>query len=450
MIHEEDLAPVIQEAADLKVVKFGGSSLANAVQFKKAAAIVKSEDTRRFVVVSAPGKRRNNDSKVTDMLIKCTDPDEDKEGLLIKIATRFREIIRGLGIDFDLDNEMKEIYRNYGEGAGDPYLISRGEYLCAKIMSACLNYDFVDAAGIVFFDDKGEFLADKTEKAIAYELENHENAVIPGFYGTDPAGRICTFPRGGSDITGAIVAEAASADLYENWTDVSGMLMADPKIVRDPLAVPIITYKELRELSVMGAEVMQEDSVFPVRKVGIPINIKNTDKPEDPGTLIVKNADYYQTVLQISGISGHGGYTSIVVEKDRLNEKPAIRTDIMKIFADKGIGIVNILSGVDALNVIVHEAEIKGRIHEISEIIKTSTGASKVTADNGLAMVAVVGREMATSPAIAVKVLGALASKRINVKLIDHGSTGISMLLGINDKDYLAAVRAIYTEFTKK
>lgn len=450
MIHEEDLAPVIQEAADLKVVKFGGSSLANAAQFKKSAAIVKDEETRRFVVVSAPGKRRSNDYKVTDMLIRCTDPDEDKEGLLIKIATRFREIVRGLGIDFDLDNEMKDIYRNFGNGAGAPYLISRGEYLCAKIMSVYLGYDFVDAADMVSFDDKGEFLAEKTEKAIGAELEKHENAVIPGFYGTDSNGRICTFPRGGSDITGAIVAEAVSADLYENWTDVSGMLMADPKIVRDPLAVPIITYKELRELSVMGAQVMQEDSVFPVRKVGIPINIRNTEKPEDPGTLIVKNADYYQTVLQISGISGHGGYTSIVVEKDRLNEKPAIRADIMKIFADKGIRIVNILSGVDALNIIVNEAEIKGKIHEISEIIKTSTGASKVTADNGLALVAIVGREMASSPAIAVKVLGALAGKRINVKLIDHGPTGISMLLGINDKDYMTAVRAIYTEFTKK
>lgn len=451
MIHNEDLAPVLRDKADLMVSKFGGSSLANAAQFKKVAAIVKADQGRKFVVVSAPGKRKGGDVKVTDLLIRAAAAEPgDREEILGQVSLRFHEITRGLGLKFDVDKEMNKVSREFKEGAGDDYLISRGEYLCAKILAEYLDYDFVDAGAIIRFDGKGEFLVDETKSAIDKEMKNHVKAVIPGFYGTAPDGRAVTFPRGGSDITGALVAEAVKVDLYENWTDVSGMLMADPKVVRNPLTVPIITYKELRELSVMGAEVMQEDSVFPVRKVGIPINIKNTEKPEDPGTLIVKNADYYQTVLQISGISGRSGYTSIVVEKDKLNENPKFRADVMKIFANRNIKLINVLSGVDALNIIVNEADMKGKIREIIGEIKEETEATKVTSTNDLALIAIVGREMSTSPAIAVKVLGALANKHINVKLIDHGSTGISMLIGLGDKDYLAAVRAIYTEFTKK
>ena len=273
---------------------------------------------------------------------------------------------------------------------------------------------------------------------------------MPGFYGIDANGVIRTFTRGGSDITGAIVAEAVKADLYENWTDVTGMLMADPKIVKNPLTVPIITYKELRELSLMGAEVMHEDSVFPVRKVGIPINIRNTAKPDEPGTLIVKNADYYQNVLDISGISGRKGYASITVEKDKLNEDPEFRADLLKVFEKHSIKIINMLSSIDSLNIIVNEKDMKGRIRELTNEIKSATGVTKVSASTGIAMIAVVGREMSTSPAIAVKVLGALASKRINVKIIENGSEKISMSLGIDETDYIPAIKAIYTEFTKK
>lgn len=450
MIHEEDLAPVIQEKADLKVAKFGGTSLADAVRFKQAAEVIKNDETRKYVVVSAPGKRRENDVKVTDILIDCTKPDAPAEELLIKVSARYREIIRGLGIKFDLDGEIAEIKDRYDHGAGNEYLISRGEYLCGKIMAEYLGYKFIDAADVIFFDGDGEFLPEKTNEALSKELAKHDHALVPGFYGIDTKGMVRTFSRGGSDITGALVAEAVKADLYENWTDVTGLLMADPKIVKDPLTVPIITYKELRELSVMGAVVMHEDSVFPVRKVGIPINIRNTAKPDEPGTLIVKNADYYQNVLDISGISGKKGYASIVVDKDKLNEDPGFRTNLMKVFTDRGIKIINMLSSIDSLNIIVNENDMKGRIREVTNEIKQVTGASKVTANTGIAMIAVVGREMSTSPAIAVKVLGALASKRINVKIIENGSEKISMSLGVDDADYIHAVKAIYTEFTKK
>lgn len=449
-IHEEDLAPVIQEKADLKVAKFGGTSLADAVRFRQAAEVVRSDDARRFVVVSAPGKRRESDIKVTDILIECTGPDAQVESLLIKVAARYREIIRGLGISFDLDGEIEEIKKKTAAGAGTDYLVSRGEYLCGKIMAEYLGYDFVDAADVIFFDDKGEFLPDKTHEALANELAIHETAVVPGFYGIDGNGMVRTFSRGGSDITGALVAEAIRADLYENWTDVTGFLMADPKIVKDPLTVPIITYKELRELSVMGAVVMHEDAVFPVRKVGIPINIRNTARPDEPGTLIVQNADYYQNVLDISGISGKKGYASIVVDKDKLNEDPNFRSNLMKSFSDRGIRIVNMLSGIDSLNIIVRENDMKGKVRELTAEIKQVTGATKVSVSTGIAMIAIVGREMSTSPAIAVKVLGALASKRINVKIIENGSGRISMSVGIDDADYVHAVKAIYTEFTKK
>lgn len=450
MIHEEDLAPVIQEKADLKVAKFGGTSLADAARFKQAADVISADETRKYVVVSAPGKRREGDIKVTDLLIDCTKPDANTEELLIKVSARYREIIRGLGIKFDLDGEIARIKETFENGAGAEYVASRGEYLCGKIMAEYIGYDFVDAADVIFFDDKGEFLPEKTNEALAKELANHDRALVPGFYGIDANGVIRTFTRGGSDITGAIVAEAVKADLYENWTDVTGMLMADPKIVKNPLTVPIITYKELRELSLMGAEVMHEDSVFPVRKVGIPINIRNTAKPDEPGTLIVKNADYYQNVLDISGISGRKGYASITVEKDKLNEDPEFRADLLKVFEKHSIKIINMLSSIDSLNIIVNEKDMKGRIRELTNEIKSATGVTKVSASTGIAMIAVVGREMSTSPAIAVKVLGALASKRINVKIIENGSEKISMSLGIDETDYIPAIKAIYTEFTKK
>ena len=449
-ISSEDLVPAVAEDAECKVVKFGGTSLANAAQFKKAAAIVKEDDARRYVVVSAPGKRRQDDLKITDMLIHAADSAEERDSLFIRITTRFREIIRGLGVKFDLDGAMEQIRQDLRDGASDAYLISRGEFLSAQIMAEYLGFDFVDAAEMILFDEDGNYLEKESRRKIDAVLARHENAVIPGFYGSKPDGTIATFPRGGSDITGAVITAGVKADLYENWTDVSGLLMADPKIVRNPLTVPVVTYKELREMSAMGAEVMHEDVVFPVRKVGIPINIRNTNAPEDPGTLIVQSADYYPTVLKISGISGRVGYGSILIEKDKLNQDPGLRAELTSILAERNIPVLNMLSGIDTLNVLVDEKALKGKIRELSAELKSRLDADKVLITTGIAMVSVISREMSNSPAIGVRVLAALAGKQINVKMIDYGLEGISTTVGVDEADYHASVRAIYSEFIKK
>lgn len=450
-INGENLENMIDGEINRKVAKFGGTSLASAAQFKKCAEIVKAEKERSYVVVSAPGKRFDDDNKVTDVLIEASKlPRPEAEDLLASIKSRYKVIARGLGLNFDVDAEFEKIFEALGDEAKNDYIISRGEYLNARIMADYLGFDFVDAEGNIFFDAEGQYDPAATKAALGKSLEKHPKAVIPGFYGTMPDGSIRTFTRGGSDITGAIVAAVCSADIYENWTDVSGLLMADPRIVDNPLTVPVITYKELRELSYMGAAVIHEDTIFPVIKMEIPINIRNTNRPEDAGTLIVKNADYYQSSLQVSGISGKKGHTSIVVEKAHLNEDSNLRGQLLDIFTDRGITITNMLSGIDTLNIIVESCEFEGFADEILEEIEGKIQPTKLSVNDGLAIIAIVGRELGTSPAIAVKVLGALANHKINIRLIDHGSDKINMLLGVSDEDYLPAIQAIYKEFTYK
>ena len=435
---------------ELKVAKFGGTSLADAEQFKKCAAIIDAEDERRYVVVSAPGKRRDNDIKVTDMLIECADKNKaEAEEILPKLMSRYKVIVRGLGVDVDIDGEFEKITQALGKPAKRDYIISRGEYLNAKIMSALTGMPFVDAEGTIFLDENGLYDEAKTKEVLGKVLKEQEKAVIPGFYGTMPDGSIKTFSRGGSDITGAIVAAVTGADIYENWTDVSGFYMADPRVVDNPLPVPVITYKELRELSYMGAAVLHEDTIFPVVKLEIPINIRNTNRPEDNGTLIVKNADYFQSNLSVSGISGKKGYSTIVVEKPRLNELPQLRAELLDIFAYNGLAIKNILSGIDSLTVIVRDEYLKDIEEQLKEEIQEKIEPTSISISHDMAMIAIVGRELSTSPAIAVKVLGALANRKINIKLIDHGSEKISMMLGVDESDYLNSVQAIYTEFTR-
>ena len=442
-IHEESAAELIKEQkATLKVAKFGGSSLADGKQFKKVSDIIKSDNARKYIVVSAPGKRFDGDEKVTDLLISATDEDFQK------VKSRYEEIIKELDIDFDLNGEMKEIEKIRTGLDSKDYIISRGEYLCGKILAAYLGFDFVDAADLIVFDKEGDYDSDKTKKKVVSILTKHERAIIPGFYGRAENGWIKTFSRGGSDLSGAIISAAIGADIYENWTDVSGFLMADPKIVEKPLTVPVITYKELRELSYMGAIVMHEDSVFPVRNLGIPINIRNTESPDDAGTLIVKNADYYRSNLSITGISGKKGYATISVEKDKLNENPDIRTSLLRIFDEYNVEIKNILSGIDSLNIIIREESVKDNKENLLEAIENEINPNRISYSTGIAIIAVVGRELGCSPAIAVKVLGALANKKINVKLIDHGAEKINMLIGIDHRDYQGAIKAIYREFT--
>ena len=304
-----------------KVVKFGGSSLASAQQFKKVGDIIRSDEARKYVVPSAPGKRFDGDTKVTDMLYQCyavAQEGKKFDDLLKKIKERYDEIISGLGLSLSLEEEFKVIKEQFKAKAGSDYAASRGEYLNGIIMANYLGYEFIDSATVIFFKEDGTFDADKTNQVLGKRLENVERAVIPGFYGAYENGVVKTFSRGGSDVTGSIVAKAVQADLYENWTDVSGFLVADPRIIDNPEVIQTITYKELRELSYMGATVLHEDAIFPVRKEGIPINIKNTNAPEDPGTMIVESTCKLPKYT-ITGIAGKKGFVSVNIEKDMMN-----------------------------------------------------------------------------------------------------------------------------------
>ena len=436
---------------DLKVAKFGGTSLADAEQFKKCAAIIEAEKERRFVVVSAPGKRRESDVKVTDLLIQCADKNKaEAEEVLPKLMSRYKVLVRGLGVDVDIDGEFEKIMEALGKPAKRDYIISRGEYLNAKIMSALTGMEFIDAEGTIFLDENGIYDEEKTKSVLGKVLKECDRAVLPGFYGTMPDGSIKTFSRGGSDITGAIVAAVTGADIYENWTDVSGFYMVDPRVVDNPLSVPVITYKELRELSYMGASVLHEDTIFPVVKVEIPINIRNTNRPEDNGTLIVKNADYFQNTFSVSGISGKKGYSTIAIEKDHLNEQPQLRAELLDIFAYNGVTIKNILSGIDSLTVVIRDEFFKDIEEQLVAEIEEKIAPTSISITHDMAMIAIVGRELSTSPAIAVKVLGALANRNINIRLIDHGSEKISMMLGVDEADYVSSIEALYAEFTRR
>ena len=448
-IDDETLSDIFREKVDCKVAKFGGTSLSDAEQFRKAAAIIKEDPARRFVVVSAPGKRSKDDQKVTDLLIQCAErPKAGAEEILPKLQARYKVLVRGLGVSLDVDAEFAKLSEAVGDPQQRDYLISRGEYLNAKIMAELTGFTFVDALGAVWMDEKGNYDEARTKEVLGGLLSKAGQAVIPGFYGTLPDGRLKTFSRGGSDVTGAIVAAAVGADIYENWTDVSGFLMADPRIVDNPLTVPVITYKELRELSYMGAAVMHEEAVFPVVKLEIPINIRNTNRPEDSGTLIVKNADYYQSRLSISGISGRKGFTTIAVEKPGFSEEPELRAEILELFSDRDISIKNILSGIDSLTIVIRQADLDGCDDDLIGRIEERSGAS-VTVTRDISMIAVVGRELFSGPGVAVKVLSALASRKINIRMIDHGSEKINMLLGVDEVDYISSIQAIYAEFTK-
>ena len=353
-------------------------------------------------------------------------------------------------MDIDLDAEFKAIKGRYVGTHNRDYLVSRGEYLNARILAEYLGYDFIDAAQVIFFNEYAEFEKEATYEKLSEELKKHEHAVIPGFYGMNPYGLEVTFPRGGSDISGAIVAAACGADVYENWTDVPGFMMADPKVVKDPLVVPVVSYEEIRELSLMGAEVVHEDAVTPVREVGVPIHIRSTMSPDEKGTMIVKNADYYSGILDISGMAGKPGFASITVEKPRLNENLDLRAAVMNVLADYGINAFHTLAGIDSMNIFVKQSELEGHARAITDDIKKETGATSVKIEKGLALIAVIGRKLKSTPGIGIRVLEALANAGINVKMIDQGAERISMLIGIDESGYVAAIRAIYSEFTTK
>ena len=431
------------------VVKFGGSSLASAKQFKKVADIIRADKGRKYVVPSAPGKRNDKDEKVTDLLYQCYDAASQGKSykkILDKIRERYEEIIDGLHLNVNLDHEFQTIEENFVAGIGRDYAASRGEYLNGILMAAYLGIPFIDAAEVVFFDEYGNFLAEETNRELEERLAHTERAVIPGFYGSKKDGQICTFSRGGSDITGSIVARAIHADLYENWTDVSGFLVADPRIVDDPEVIETITYKELRELSYMGASVLHEDAIFPVRKEGIPIHIRNTNRPEDRGTLIVENTCRKPRHL-ITGIAGKKGFCSMYIEKAMMNSEVGFGRKVLGVLEDQGISFEHMPSGIDTMTVFIHQTEFMAHEQQVIAGIHRAVAPDFIDLESDLALVAVVGRGMRGSRGTAARVFAALAHARINIKMIDQGSSESNIIVGIRNEDFEDAIRAIYDVF---
>ena len=432
-----------------KIVKFGGSSLANAQQFEKVGEIIRSDESRRYVVPSAPGKRFDGDTKVTDLLYKCYNiavQGEDFGAVLQEIKERYYEIIRGLKLDLSLEDEFAQIEKDFKAQAGSDYAASRGEFLNGKVMAAYLGYEFVDAATVIRFDKNGNFDADKTDKLLSKRLAKCERAVIPGFYGAYEDGTVKTFSRGGSDVTGSLVAKAIKADLYENWTDVSGFLVTDPRIVENPAVIETITYRELRELSYMGATVLHEDAIFPVRKEGIPINIKNTNKPEDKGTFIVEST-CKKPKYTITGIAGKKGFCSINIEKSMMNSEVGFGRKVLQVFEDQGISFEHIPSGIDTLTVYVHQDEFEENEQQVIAGIHRAVQPDFVEMESDLALIAVVGRGMKSQRGTAGRIFSALAHANVNVKMIDQGSSELNIIIGVENRDFEAAVKAIYDIF---
>ncbi|MCI9385803.1 MAG: aspartate kinase [Lachnospiraceae bacterium] len=434
-----------------KVVKFGGSSLASAEQFVKVGNIIHADEDRKFVVPSAPGKRFDKDTKVTDMLYKCyelAEKDHNFNAEMAQIEKRYQEIIDGLKLDLDLSREFDRIIDNFKSKAGSNYAASRGEYLNGIIMANYLGYEFVDPAEAIRFNEAGVFDAETTQKLLSKRLENVERAVIPGFYGAMEDGTVVTFSRGGSDITGSIVAKAIRADVYENWTDVSGFLIADPRIIDNPKGIDIITYGELRELSYMGATVLHEDAIFPVRKEGIPINIRNTNQPEDEGTWIVghtcKKAKY-----TITGIAGKKGFASINIEKDMMNMEIGFGRKVLQVFEEYDISFEHMPSGIDTLNVMVHQSEFVDKEQNILSGISKAVNPDSIDIQSDLALIAVVGRCMKSQRGTVGRIFAALAHANVNVRMIDQGSSEQNVIIGVANEDFETAIKAIYTIFVE-
>lgn len=435
-----------------KVVKFGGSSLADAEQFKKVASIIKADPARRYVVPSAPGKRFKDDTKVTDMLYHCYDLIRNHESVdeyYENVCDRYNGIIKDLGLDFDISGELEYVKKAMLHASGRDYAASRGEYLNGLILAKYLGYAFIDAENVIFFRDNGTFDEERTNAILSEELRRHERAVIPGFYGSMPNGTIKTFSRGGSDITGSIVARAAGADLYENWTDVSGFLMGDPRILDNPPAIDAISYRELRELSYMGATVLHNEAIFPVRYAGIPINIRNTNAPEDEGTMIVSDASAYDTPYVITGIAGKVGFSAINIEKDMMNAEIGFGRRALEVLEELDISFEHLPSGIDTMTIVVSTTAINGKRDRLLHALNRAVRADHVEITDGLCLIAVVGRGMVKAKGTAARVFNAVSDAGINIRMIDQGSSEHNIILSVDEESYEQAMKAIFEEFVK-
>jgi aspartate kinase len=432
-----------------KVVKFGGSSLADAKQFQKVGDIIRADAERRYVVPSAPGKRFSKDTKVTDLLYQCYNlakEGKDFSDPFREIRSRYNEIIQGLALDYSLDEEFARIEEELKTNPSPDYTASRGEYLNGHVMAAYLGFTFLDPFEMIFFDENGALDEDRTKKAVAESLSSIPNAVIPGFYGQGTDGRVKTFSRGGSDITGSIIAGAIRAEVYENWTDVSGCLAADPRVVPDPVTIRTITYKELRELSYMGASVLHEDAIFPVRHEGIPINIRNTNAPEEPGTWIVESTAQ-KTGYTITGIAGKKDFCAVLINKDMMNTEVGFCRKVLQAFEESGISIEHMPSGIDTMTVVVHESEFIDHEQQVVSAVHRLVEPDSIEIESDLALIAVVGRGMKSQRGTAGRIFSALAHAHVNVRMIDQGSSELNIIIGVENRDFEKAIRAIYSIF---
>ena len=431
------------------VAKFGGSSLADAAQFRKAAEIVRADADRRYIVASAPGKRDQSDVKVTDLLYRCYDlaaAGRDFAPVLAQIRARFAEIMAELSIDFPLDDELDAIAARLREAPERDFMASRGEYLNSKLLAAYLGFRFIDAADAVRFTTDGRFLAEGTNEALASALRGADYAVVPGFYGADDTGRVHTFTRGGSDVTGALVARAVNARLYENWTDVSGMLFTDPRIVPNPGTIDRISYRELRELSYMGASVLHEDAVFPVRAAGIPINIRNTNRPDDAGTMISHNPPA-ATERPVTGVAGRRGFTVLQVEMSLMNNEIGFGARLLNILAAHGVSFEHCPTGIDTMSVVMDSASFNACREAVLRQIELQLRPDHLSVEEGLALIAVVGHGMGGTRGVAARVFSAVADAGVNIRMIDQGSSELNIIIGVDDSGYEAAIRAICAAF---
>ncbi len=435
-----------------KVVKFGGSSLADADQFRKVAAIIKSDEKRKFVVPSAPGKRFSDDIKITDMLYKCAElagSGLDFSDEFRTIKERYNGIIIELGIDMNLDDEFNSIAAELKARPARDFAASRGEYLNGKVLSRYLGFEFVDAADVIIFDNKGALLLEDTVKAVRERVKHLPNAVIPGFYGRTTEGAVKTFSRGGSDVTGSIIANAVNAEIYENWTDVSGFLVADPRVVENPDVIQVITYKELRELSYMGATVLHEDAIFPVRSAGIPINIRNTNRPDDSGTMIVSDDHDFtgESACTITGIAGRKGFSTINIEKAMMNSETGFGMKVLKALSDNGISFEHMPSGIDTMSITVDSAKLEPVREKVLSQIRRDVSPDHLEIEDGIALLAVVGRRMKNTRGTVARIFASMAHARINVKMIDQGSSELNVIIGVSENDLNEAIRRIYDMF---
>ena len=435
-----------------KVVKFGGSSLASAEQFKKVGDIIRKDPSRRYVVPSAPGKRFSDDTKVTDMLYSCyaaAVKEKKFTELLDKIKERYQEIIDGLGLDFSLDEDFDIIRVNFSKKIGRDYAASRGEYLNGKVMAAYLGFEFVDAAEVIRFNDDGTFNDALTNELLSARLADMENAVIPGFYGAKEDGTVVTFSRGGSDVSGSLVALAVNADLYENWTDVSGFLIADPRIVKKPKSIETITYKELRELSYMGASVLHEEAIFPVKEANIPIHILNTNRPQDAGTIIQEHNNYVNPYA-ITGIAGKTDFLSIYIYKKHMSNEIGFIRKVLSILEAYHISVEHIPSGIDSFSIVVSKKDIEDSLYEILARIKTELKPDEIKTQEDISLISTVGKNMSDKPGTSGKLFGSLGANNINIVMIAQGSDEINITVGVKKKDFEKTIQVIYDTFVTK